>query len=248
MSLRIVLALERAPESTATLEPVLALAHSLDATLCAVFVENPNLLSYATLPFAKEIDPHSGDVRALSASTLERSMRAEADRAQRLLREAARQRSVAFSFRVARGEFEFEARAEGRTGDIVMLGIFGGAARWTDHPPANPGDRLVAAYCASSASSARVLDTAARLSEASRHRLAIAAPAAARAELAALLTPDDRPPRVVWLEDGDMTDFMRAVASLPVSVYVVPENFARDLRRARPVFGSGRSYLLVPVP
>lgn len=246
--MRIVLALERAPESAAALEPALALAQSLGAAMCALFVESPGLLGYAMLPFAKEIDPDSGEARSMNLGALERAMRAEAERAEKLLSEAARQHSVAFSFRVTRGQIDVEARTERKVGDIAMLGIFGGATRWASDAPTNPGSGLVAAYCAPGASTGRVLDTAARVSEASRHRLAIAAPEDTRAEVEALLPTDRAAARMVWLEDGGIAAFLRALARFPVSTYVVSDSFAHDVRRARPVFRGGRNYLLVLVP
>jgi len=244
---RIVLALERVPESAAAIDPALALAQSLDATVCALFVENLGLLGYAALPFAQEFDPDSGEARALSAPALERSMRVEAARAERVLTEAARQRSVALSFRVVRGEIDVEARTEGKTGDIVMLGIFAGASRWPPPGRAEPGSRFIAAYYDRSESSARVLDTAARLSEAARHGLAIAAPEGARAEVEALSPARPMAARMAWMGDGGIPAFMQAVARYPVSTYVVSDTFARDMRRARQIFSGGRDYLLVLV-
>jgi len=87
-------------------------------------------------------------------------MRVEAARTERVLAEAARQRSVTLSFRVVRGEIDVEARTEGKAGDIVMLGVFAGASRWSAPGRTDPGSRFVAAYYDRSESSARVLDTA----------------------------------------------------------------------------------------
>lgn len=245
--MRIVLALERTPESAAAIEPALALAQSLGAGVSALFVENLSLLGYATLPFAREFDPESGEARALSVPALEQSMRAEAARAERVLAEAARQRSVALSFRVVRGQIDVEARTESRAGDIVMLGVFAGASRWPAQERTGTGSRFIAAYCDRSASSARVLDTAARLSDAARHGLAIAASEGARAEVESLPPAHRKAARIVWLGDGGIPAFMQAVARYPVSTYVVSDAFAREMRRARQVFRGGRDYLLVLV-
>jgi hypothetical protein len=243
--MRIVLALERSPASAASVEPALALAQSLHATLCALFVEDPGLLGYAALPFAREVDPESGEVRPLSAAQLERALRGEATRTERLLAEAARRRTVEVSFRVVRGRIDVAARTEADAGDIVMIGVFSGRGRWS--PPEPTAGGLVAAYYDPATGSSRILDTAARLSTAVRHDLAIAAPAGVRLEIDALPPVHRKGARLVRLGDGGVPAFLQAVAQLPVSTYVVPESFAAEMRRARRGVRGAGDYLLVPV-
>jgi hypothetical protein len=244
---RIVLALERSPASAAVVEPALALAQSLHATLCTLFVEDPGLLGYAALPFAREVDPESGEARPLNAARLERALQDEAARTERLLAEAARRRTVEISFRVVRGRIDVAARSEADAGDIVMIGVFSGRGRWSSPEPAGAAGRLVAAYYDSAATSSRVLDTAARLSMAVRHELAIAAPAGAQLTIDALPPGHRKGARLVRLGDGGVPAFLQAVARFPISTYVVPEALAVQMRRTQRGLRGAGDYLLVPV-
>lgn len=245
--MRIVLALERSPASAASIEPALALAQAAGATLCTLFVEDPDLLGYAALPFAREVDPQSGAVRPLNAARLERALQREAVRTERLLVEAAQRRTVEFSFRVVRGRLDVAVRAEADADDIVMIGLFSGSGHWLRPEPAQSAGWLVAAYYDPAATSTRVLETATRLSTAARHGLAIAAPASAAFEMDALPPTHRKDARLVRLTDGGAPSFLQAVERYRVSTCVVPEALARELRRARRIVTGAHDFLLVPV-
>ena len=59
-------------------EPVARLAREMEAELLGLFIEDVELLRFASLPFAREIGSASASMRALSVSELERQLRAQA--------------------------------------------------------------------------------------------------------------------------------------------------------------------------
>ncbi len=64
--MRAVLALERAPDSPAALDPALRLAHGLGASLAALFVEDPALLPVQVLHTAARLWRRTGAPLALA--------------------------------------------------------------------------------------------------------------------------------------------------------------------------------------
>jgi hypothetical protein len=75
-----------------------AIAAVLQAELTALFVEDPNLVRMAALPFTREIGAASGSVHSIEPADIERALRLQAERMRRSLAELA-------SFRVERGGF-----------------------------------------------------------------------------------------------------------------------------------------------
>jgi hypothetical protein len=66
-------------------EPVARLARELEAELLGLFIEDVELLRFASLPFAREIGSASASMRALSVSELERQFRAQARELERTM-------------------------------------------------------------------------------------------------------------------------------------------------------------------
>jgi nucleotide-binding universal stress UspA family protein len=121
-SLRILVALDESPRSTAALTAAAALAAELDAELAGLFVEDIDLQHLIGLPFAREFSVLTGAGRPLSQTEMEQSWRREAETMQRLLAEAARRLRLRWSFRVARGRVTAEVNLLAQAFDLIVLG------------------------------------------------------------------------------------------------------------------------------
>ncbi|MGE5240415.1 MAG: universal stress protein [Bacteroidota bacterium] len=120
---RILVALDASVSSLATLEAAVALASHLEAELIGLFVEDVNLLNLAALPFAREVGFPSARRRRLGSLEMERSLRAQASRAQAALIAAAERQSVRCSFRVVRGEVTAQVLEAATEVDLLALGM-----------------------------------------------------------------------------------------------------------------------------
>lgn len=120
---RIVVALDASPDSLAALEASAELAAALSAELIGLYVEDVNVLRLVGRSHATEIDLFSGRSRRIGRRDLERQLRIQAARARRTLERLAEQRSVAWSFRTARGRVTAELLGAGA--DLITLGVRG---------------------------------------------------------------------------------------------------------------------------
>jgi len=120
--LRIWVALDESPRSTAALTAAAVLAEELDAELAGLFVEDVNLQHLFGLPFAREFSVLTGAGRPLSQGEVEWAWRREAEAMQRLLAEAAGRQRLRWSFRVARGRVSAEVSTLAHSFDLVVLG------------------------------------------------------------------------------------------------------------------------------
>jgi len=120
--LRIWVALDESPRSTAALTAAAVLAEGLDAELAGLFVEDVNLQHLFGLPFAREFSVLTGAGRPLSQEDVEWAWRREAEAMQRLLAEAAGRQRLRWSFRVARGRVSAEVNTLAHSFDLVVLG------------------------------------------------------------------------------------------------------------------------------
>lgn len=121
-SLRILVALDESPRSTAALTAAAALAAELDAELAGLFIEDIDLQHLIGLPFAREFSLLTGAGRPLSQADMEQSWRREAETMQRLLAEAARRLRLRWTFRVARGRVTAEVNTLAQAFDLIVLG------------------------------------------------------------------------------------------------------------------------------
>ena len=145
---RIVLGLD-AGTPQRDLEAVAALAARTGAELVGLFVEDPDLLQFAALPFAREIGGASAARRGLDVASVERSLRALAVEAERMLAGTAGRSAVRWSFRVARGvllDVLLAAAADlhEREREIRLLLLGGGASpagRWAERARAELAGR-----------------------------------------------------------------------------------------------------------
>jgi hypothetical protein len=119
---RVLVALDDSPRSVAALTTAGALAAELDAELAGLFVEDDNLRRLLGLPFAREFNPLSGEVRPLSPAELERTWRREAEAIERRLAEAAGRLRLRWSFRIARGSLSAEVGTVAQAQDLLVLG------------------------------------------------------------------------------------------------------------------------------
>ncbi|HEY5682110.1 MAG TPA: universal stress protein [Sulfuricaulis sp.] len=120
---RILMAMDASVSGMAALESALALASQMEAEVLGLFVEDANLLRFAELPFAREVNLFSARTRRLDSGEMERTLRAQASRAEAALIEAAARQRVRCSFRVVRGDVTTQLLAASRDIDLVALGI-----------------------------------------------------------------------------------------------------------------------------
>lgn len=119
---RITVALDASASSLAALEAALELAAQWGAEVQGLFVEDIDLLRWASLPFATEVGHHSGEFRRPNRPDVERQLQALADRAHAHLRQAAKRRQVRTSFRKVQGNVVTELREAFSEADLVTLG------------------------------------------------------------------------------------------------------------------------------
>jgi nucleotide-binding universal stress UspA family protein len=119
---RIMVALDASASSLAALEAALELAAQWGAEVQGLFVEDVDLLRWASLPFATEVGHHSGEFRRPNRPEVERQLQALAERAHAHLRQAAEQRRVRASFRKVQGNVVRALREAFTEADLVTLG------------------------------------------------------------------------------------------------------------------------------
>jgi len=118
---RILLALEAGNGDPTSMEAASRLAAQLNAELNGLFVEDINLIRLAGLPFAREVGFTSATTRQLQAVDIERSLRAQAQRAQQSLATNAARLQVRWSFQVARGEIRATVTKAAQQADLVVV-------------------------------------------------------------------------------------------------------------------------------
>ena len=197
---RVIVAVGSAFPDPSTLAAAAQLAHAVDGTLAALFVEDIDLLRLAELPFAFEIGATLPTPRPLATRDVERAFRAQADEIRRALAEIAHAHRLDLTFDIVRGRparVLFEASV---AHDIIVFAS--AAARTRSHSPlasvlrnalraTAPGARLwhgrtVAAVLQTGPAMRRVLAAAHRLARtnAAELRLFVAADSAQDTALA----------------------------------------------------------------
>lgn len=119
---RIFVACDTSPHSTPALLAATRLATELHAELDALFIEDVSLLRLAGLPFATEVDLHSGASRQLDTQVMERTMHYRAERVRQTLIRAAEHSPLQWSFRVSRGNFVKTLISEAKHADLLLIG------------------------------------------------------------------------------------------------------------------------------
>lgn len=169
---RVLVALGASIPNRPAVETGVGLAAAVGAALEALFVEDANLLRLGALPFASETSALTGVRRALAVGEMERALRVEASRLERMLAASAARQQVRWSFAVTRGELLAEAMT--READLVVVGA---PARPSVSPqePGSPGP--VATLFDASPEALRALTVAARLARALGRDLIVLVPA-----------------------------------------------------------------------
>jgi nucleotide-binding universal stress UspA family protein len=119
---RILVALDALPHHRSVLEAAADLAARLQAELEGVFVEDVLLLRTAESPLAGEVSPFSATARRMNVRQVERQMRVQARRMQRLFERVLARSEVPGSFRVRRGVVVRELVSEASGADVLILG------------------------------------------------------------------------------------------------------------------------------
>jgi len=227
-----------------------ALASRLEAELIGLFVEDADLLKLAALPFAREVGFPSAIRRRLGSAEMERSLRAQASRAEAALVAAADRQSVRCSFRVVRGQVTEQVLEAATEVDLLALGraqarawragstarvIVGTASRPVLLlPPDAPVRPPVAVVYDGSAESARALLLAQRLVQPEGDALTIMVIAAdtddaqrLRKQAAGLLEGSGFTAGYIMVLDADASGIAQTAHRLGVGTLVL----AADLRR-----------------
>lgn len=127
---RVLVAIDASPASLAAADSAARIASLLDAELVGLFVEDRALLRLSESPLARQVSSYGGRSSATAGSdAVGRQLRAQASRSRFALAHLAGRQSVAWSFRVVRGEVAEEILAASTDTDVVSLGRFGWALR-----------------------------------------------------------------------------------------------------------------------
>ncbi len=156
---RVLIALSAAEYAEQAVNTALSVAQSLHAELAGLFVEDVNLLRLAELPFARETGIATAASRPLEMAHIQRMLRDQAQRLERVLAAAAQRSQLPWSFAVARGQLLAEAFA--READLLLLaGAFGPARLWPVPAVANAAKGPVVAVFDASPGAYRTLSAA----------------------------------------------------------------------------------------
>jgi hypothetical protein len=127
---RVIVAIDAgAPLDRAALETAAGIAGRIEGELAGLFVENVDLLHLAALPFTREIGLTSIASREIDVARMERSLRAVAGEAHRLLEAVAARARVRWSFNVTRGVLAEELAGAAARADLVLVPCGRGRSR-----------------------------------------------------------------------------------------------------------------------
>jgi nucleotide-binding universal stress UspA family protein len=122
---RILLPLDVSRDSLTAMEIAFALAAALGGEVSGLFIEDTELLTAGSLPFAREVGSLSGISRRIGSADIQNRFRAVASKARNAVAEAGQRLKVRSSFRVTRGEVPAEILAAATDADMVVLGKAG---------------------------------------------------------------------------------------------------------------------------
>lgn len=118
---RIIIAVDASLRGFNMLEVAAKLAARRQIELAVLFIEDVNLINFAGLPFAREIDLVSAVERELDDLQLVRSLQSQAQKTSRFLEQLASQLKVNYSFRVLRGDYMKEVFSASLETDVLFL-------------------------------------------------------------------------------------------------------------------------------
>lgn len=117
---RVVLGLDAVSELREAVDTAAALAKSWRAELHGLFIRDAGLLRLAEFPFVREVT-FAAEPRPMAPEELLAQLAASADRAQKLLGEAAAQRKLAWSFRAVTGTIAAPSLSPIGPSDFVVV-------------------------------------------------------------------------------------------------------------------------------
>ncbi len=156
---RVLVAVRTADRAAPVVSLASALLSGLDAELSGLFVEDHALLRVAALPITREVGLSSASVRPLELPDVERTLQRQAAQVRAAVEALARELSLPWSFRVARGTLIEEALAA--MADLTLIGPVPTIAARTAAAATLPSRRRILVFDGEPGSSA--LETAARL-------------------------------------------------------------------------------------
>ena len=118
---RVIIGVDTSLQSLDLLEFAAKLAARRHIELAVLFIEDANLINFAALPFAREIDLISAADRELDHLRIMRTMQSQARKMSRLLEHLASQLKVNYSFRVLRGDCIAEVLSASLQTDVLFL-------------------------------------------------------------------------------------------------------------------------------
>jgi nucleotide-binding universal stress UspA family protein len=226
---RVLVALAASPHSRAAVETGIGLATAVGARVDALYVEDVQLTRLAALPFASETSPLTGVRRHLPLADIERALRVEAARLERILAQAAGRARIEWTFRVARGELLAAATAQAAELTVLASGRHA-MANGREHVPAG---RPIGALFGSSPAARRGLAAAAGLARTLDRELLILVPVGgtpgnAEAEARTWLAGQAMPGRTLMLPPGT-GPLLAALRAHRMSMLAVPAPEAATL-------------------
>ena len=97
------------------------MAARLQTELCALFIEDSDLLNFAQLPVGREISFNTGRIQTSSMSSMERSLRQCASRSQQEITKLATHYKIQSQFVTRRGHTQQTVQTETQTDDLLIL-------------------------------------------------------------------------------------------------------------------------------
>jgi len=203
-------------EAPATVAAVAAhLARLLEAELEGVFVEAPDALRMAQLPFAVVVE-RSGRATPIGPAELAALLRSAALSAERALKGEARRENLRATFRVTRGPFLGQLEQAATPRDLIVVDSSGHSER------RRPASGPVAAVIDASERAAELLDLAAAVAGPSEPVVGIVARAgAARDAVERWVLSRGRKLLLVSVERVDAPSVVKALAPLPGRLLIV---------------------------
>lgn len=122
---KILVALDASAGSRAALETAASLAAGLQAELQGLFVLDAELLRFSGLPVARETGLTSIRRRTVDPAAMERTLRAQAERARAQLEATARRHRLRSSFSIGQGDVAGELAKAGAGVDLIAMGVVG---------------------------------------------------------------------------------------------------------------------------
>lgn len=118
---RILVALDASGHDREALQTAARLAVLLQAELLGLFIQDPELIKFAELPFASEVISYSAAARNVNRARLERDLRAQVKRMSSELARLALQEKLRWSFEVVSGIVDSEVMEIVKRADLLIV-------------------------------------------------------------------------------------------------------------------------------